>query len=142
MSILLSVADLMRLLDPMFDSMLTPRERKTLTVRVERIADGQELFDSDIVESGSAWLRWAVFGEDGGSGSLQLAGGTPEMVLSVQSDLQDFLAETTFAWGELREPKDPVQSPPVCLAGSRSSIGRAGIVPAPRGRTWLDHSGR
>ncbi|MGN7222340.1 hypothetical protein ACTHQN_05720 [Curtobacterium flaccumfaciens] len=106
MSTLLSVADLMRLLDPMFDSMLTPRERKTLTVRVEQIADGHELFDSDIIESGSTWLRWAVFGEDGGSGSLQLAQGTREMVLSVQSDLQDFLAETTFASGELREPKD------------------------------------
>jgi hypothetical protein len=105
-STLLSVADLMRLLDPMFDSMLTPRERKTLTVRVEQIADGHELFDSDIIESGSTWLRWAVFGEDGGSGSLQLAGGTREVVLSVQRDLQDFLAETTFAWGELREPKD------------------------------------
>lgn len=96
----------MRLLDPVFDSMLTSRERKTLTVRVERIADGHELFDSDMVESGATWLRWAVFGEDGGSGSLQLAGGTREVVLSVQRDLQDFLAETTFAWGELREPKD------------------------------------
>jgi hypothetical protein len=105
-STLLSVADLTRLLDPMFDSMLTPRERQTLTVRVERTADGHELFDSDILESGSAWLRWTVFGEDGGSGALQLAGDTQEMVLSVQSDLQDFLAETTFAWGELREPKD------------------------------------
>lgn len=94
----------MRLLDPMFDSTLAPRERKTLTVRVERIADGHELSDSDPVESGSAWLRWAVFGEDGGSGSLQLAGGVQEMVLSVQRDFQAFLAETTFAWGELREP--------------------------------------
>ncbi|PYY33696.1 hypothetical protein [Curtobacterium sp. MCBD17_030] len=106
MSTLLSVTDLTRLLDPMFDSMLSPRERKALTVRVERITDRQELFDSDIVESGSARLRWAVFGEDGSSGTLQLAGGTQEMVLSVQSDLQDFLAESSFAWGELREPKD------------------------------------
>ena len=57
MSTLLSVADLMRLLDPMFNSVLTPRERKTLTVGVEQIADGHELVDSDIIESGSTWLR-------------------------------------------------------------------------------------
>lgn len=78
----------MRPLDPMFDSMLTPRERKTLTVQVEQITDGHELFDPDIIESGSTWLRWEVFGEDAGSGSLQLAEGTREMVLSVQSDLR------------------------------------------------------
>jgi hypothetical protein len=39
----LSVADLIRLLDPMSDSWLTPRERKAFTARVERIADGHEL---------------------------------------------------------------------------------------------------
>ena len=37
--------------------MLTPLERKTLTVGVEQIADGHELVDSDIIESGSTWLR-------------------------------------------------------------------------------------
>ncbi|SDQ25200.1 hypothetical protein SAMN02800687_1057 [Curtobacterium sp. UNCCL20] len=57
MSTLLSVADMMRLLDPMFNSMLTPHERKRLTVGVEQIADGHEFVDSDIIESGSTWLR-------------------------------------------------------------------------------------
>lgn len=57
------------------------------------------------------------FGEDGGSGSLQLAGGTEEMVLSVRRDLQDFLAESMFAWDELGEPKHPAESAPVCRTG-------------------------
>lgn len=59
--------------------------------------------DRAAVESGSTWLRWAVFGEDGGS--LHLAGGTREMVLSVQSDLQDWglLQVQPLAWSVSRQ---------------------------------------
>ena len=100
------VRDVKRLLEPMFESMLNPAELRSLTFRLERVADrgrGSELPADSIIETHDAWVRWQVLGEEGGSGSLRLEDGVDALVRSVQSD-QDFIAESHFGWGELRGP--------------------------------------
>jgi hypothetical protein len=47
-----------------------------------------------------------VLGEEGGSGSLPLDDGVDVLVRFVQGDLQDFIAESHFGWGEFRLPRN------------------------------------
>jgi hypothetical protein len=104
------VWELKRLLQPMFESMLTSEELRSLAFRVVRVVDGingREFPDSDVIELGRVWVRWQIVGEDGGSGSLILENGLDSFVRSVQSDLQDFIAESGFGWGDLRGSLTP-----------------------------------
>lgn len=100
------VRDVKRLLEPMFESMLSPRELRSFTFRLERVADGVELPDDTNIKTNDAWVRWQTLGEEGGSGSLPLDDGADALVRFVQSDLQDFIAESHFGWGELRGPRN------------------------------------
>ncbi len=76
------------------------------TLRLFLIATGDTdltpLQDDDVVIENSAMARWEILGEDGGSSSLWIEDGYDRLVADVQSDLQDFIAESSFAWGELR----------------------------------------
>jgi hypothetical protein len=101
----MTVADVKKLLEPMFDAMLHDRERRTLRYRLERRRDGQELSDDDSVGVGLTWVRWEVLDEEGGSSTLRFDVDPEELVLAVQGDLQTFIAESSFAWGELRLPR-------------------------------------
>ncbi|MPY12235.1 hypothetical protein [Arthrobacter bussei] len=101
------VRNVKRLLEPMFEFMLNPTELQSLTFRLEKVADrgrGSELPADAIIETHDAWVKWQVLGEEGGSGSLRLDDGVDALVRSVQSDFQDFIAESHFGWGELRGP--------------------------------------
>jgi hypothetical protein len=103
------VQDVKRLLEPIFESMLSPTELRSLTFRLERVADGangKELPADTAVKTNETWIRWQILGEEGGSGSLSLDGGVDELVRFVQGELQDFIAESHFGWGELRGPRD------------------------------------
>lgn len=99
------VRDVKLLIKPVFESMLSEAELRTLTWRVERIVDypaGADLPGDALVRSNEAWVRWEVRGESGGTGSLRLEEGPDALVRFVQSEFQDFIAESRFGWGELR----------------------------------------
>ncbi|WP_394250296.1 hypothetical protein [Arthrobacter pityocampae] len=97
--------DVKRFLEPMFESMLTDRELQSFTFRLERLS-GRELPAHAVIATNEALVRWRVLGEDGGSGSLPLDDGVDALVRFVQNDLQDFIAESHFGWGERRGPRD------------------------------------
>jgi hypothetical protein len=102
------VRDLTRLLETVFESMLNDAELRSLTFRVVRVsdaADGRMLSSDASIVTHEAWVRWQVLGEDGGTGSLPLDDGPDTLVQFVQGDLQDFIAESRFGWGELRRPR-------------------------------------
>lgn len=106
---LMYVRDMKLLLKPVFEAVLTETELQTLVWRIEKVADypnGIEIPDGALIASNEAWIRWEVLSETGGSGSLPLDNGTSTLTRFVQSDLQDFIAESHFGWGEFREPLD------------------------------------
>lgn len=106
----MQIREVKQLLEPMFESMLTSEELRSLTFRMVKVVDGMHgrgLPDSDVIELSRVWVRWQIAGEDGGSGNLILEGGADSLVRFVQSDLQDFIAESSFGWGELRGPLNP-----------------------------------
>lgn len=99
------VRDIKCLLVPVFESMLSDGELETLTLRIVLVSGGPEgeaLPDDVAVATNEAWARWQICGEKGGSGSLAVHDGLDSVVGAVQSDLQDFIAESRFGWGELR----------------------------------------
>jgi hypothetical protein len=103
------VRDVKRLVEPIFESILSPTELESLTFRLEWVADGangRELPADTVIKTNDTWVRWQVLGEEGGSGSLRLDDGVDCLVRSVQSEIQDFIAESCFGWGELRVPRD------------------------------------
>ncbi|MHA7180319.1 hypothetical protein ACX80J_09405 [Arthrobacter sp. MDB2-24] len=103
------VRDVKRLLEPIFESMLSPTELGSLTFRLERVADGangRDLPADTVIKTNDTCVRWQVLGEEGGSGSLRLDDGVDALVRFVQSELQDFIAESHFGWGELRIPQN------------------------------------
>jgi hypothetical protein len=51
-------------------------------------------------------VRWQVLGERGWSRGLDVDEDPVTLVRGVQSDLQDFIAESDFGWGQLRGPRD------------------------------------
>ena len=105
----MTAAELLALLEPVFAEMLSPRERKGMQVWVEHVDNSAPVMPLDPdarVDERLTWVRWWICDEDGGSGSLRTDEGPAGMVRGVQSDLQDFIAESEFAWGELRGPRD------------------------------------
>lgn len=102
------VSEVIALLLPMFRSMLCSDELSTLRLEIVPIDDwqGAALEDDDLVEQNSAAVRWRIMKERGWSGGLRVDEGPVEVVRAVQSDLQDFIAESRFGWGQLRGPRD------------------------------------
>ncbi|AUZ86724.1 hypothetical protein CVO76_03015 [Arthrobacter agilis] len=103
------VRDVKRLLEPIFESLLSAAELESSTFRLERVTDGGnggELPGDTIITTNDTWVRWQVLGEEGGSGSLRPDDGEDALIRFVQSELQDFIAESRFGWGQLRVPRD------------------------------------
>ncbi|WP_422391045.1 hypothetical protein [Arthrobacter sp. N1] len=101
--------DVKRLLEPIFESMLNVAELESLTFRLQRVADGANgrgLPADTIIRTNDTWARWQVLGEEGGSGSLRLNDGVDALIRFMQGELQDFIAESHFGWGELRVPRN------------------------------------
>ncbi|KQO60002.1 hypothetical protein [Curtobacterium sp. Leaf261] len=105
----LRVGEILRVVEAVFAEMLHPDELASSSFVVTRVDDWRRttsLARDDLVESGEAWVRWRVCGEDGGSSSINVEEGRSQLVRRVQSDLQDFIAESRFGWGQLRGPRD------------------------------------
>lgn len=105
---IMEVRDVLALIRPAVVAMLHGREAASLHPFLIETGDTTctPLLDDDVVLQNSAMARWAILGEDGGSGSLPIEDGEAGLVAGVQSDLQDFIAESSFAWGELRAVPD------------------------------------
>jgi hypothetical protein len=102
------VAEVVALLMPMFREMLHDDELASLRLEVVLWDRPNEppLGPDDLVECNRAAMRWWILGERGWSGGLDVCEGPVAMIRAVQSDLQDFIAESGFGWGELRGPTD------------------------------------
>jgi hypothetical protein len=122
------VRDMKGLLEPIFQSMLSPGELRSFTFRLEWVADGINVIElpaDTIIETNDAWVRWQVLGEEGGSGSLPLDDGVDVLVRFMQGDLQDFIAESHFGWGEFGGPRNlPSPATPRPVVHPSTVIGR------------------
>lgn len=104
-----TVKDVLLLLEPMFASMLNAKEFSSLAyeiVSVDNSFTGAALDPQVLLSSQEAVVRWRVLGSQGWSGGLRISESPDVMVRFVQSDLQDWISESEFAWGQLRGPLD------------------------------------
>ncbi|NQX06927.1 hypothetical protein HQQ82_19335 [Rathayibacter sp. VKM Ac-2856] len=100
-----TIEELRLALVPVFEEMLHEDERSSLRLHFVRLAewpDGSPLSPADRLEDGSVIAQWAVLDEMGSSRELQSGVSVSVLALAVQSDLQDFIAESFFGWGQLR----------------------------------------
>jgi hypothetical protein len=104
----MEVRAVLALLEPVFREMLRADELRSTRFHLAPIDDpwGHALQPDDLVETNSAVVWWRIAGERGASGGLRLDDGPEMTARSVQSDLQDFIAESRFGWGEFRGPRD------------------------------------
>jgi hypothetical protein len=108
MSDTMTVEAVTALLRPMFAEMLRPDELRSLRFRIESgtVWDRTVLDDAATIEPHRAIVGWRILRERGQSSPLRVDEGPIAMVRQVQSELQDFIAESRFGWGELRGPAD------------------------------------
>lgn len=105
----MNVAEVVALLTPMFREMLNDDELASLRFGIVPLDDldgPHQLGDDDPVRSNSAVVRWQILGERGWSRGLDGDEDPATLVRGVQSDLQDFISESDFGWGQLRGPRD------------------------------------
>jgi hypothetical protein len=104
----MNVAEVVALLTPMFHEMLHEDELASLRFGVVPLGeqDGPHLKDDDPVRFNGASVRWQILGERGWSRGLDSGDDPGALVRGVQSDLQDFISESDFGWGQLRGPRD------------------------------------
>jgi hypothetical protein len=104
----MNVAEVVLLLTPMFHEMLHDDELASLRFGVVPLGEPDEahLREDDPVRTNEAVVRWQVLGERGWSRGLDVDEDPVTLVRGVQSDLQDFIAESDFGWGQLRGPRD------------------------------------
>ncbi|NRG42599.1 hypothetical protein HRK28_16930 [Rathayibacter sp. VKM Ac-2835] len=101
-------AALRQALSPVFGKMLTERECASLRVSFTRLfIDGSErpLHADERLDDGDVRVHWQILGESGSARALQPGTDLADFALAVQSDLQDFIAESSFGWGLLRGPR-------------------------------------
>ncbi len=101
-----TVSELRILLEPMFASMLTLRELRTLEFDIELFDASGDPLPPEAPVTIDARVTWRIMDEGGGSGGLPVDEGADRLVRFVQSDLQDFVSESGFGWGQLRGPRD------------------------------------
>ena len=104
----MNVAEVVALLTPMFHEMLHEDELASLRLDIVPLGatDGSQLRNDEPVETHGAAVRWQVLGERGWSRGLDVDEDPATLVRGVQSDLQDFISESDFGWGQLRGPRD------------------------------------
>jgi hypothetical protein len=101
----MTVGEIRALLAPVFAVMLEPAEFASLEWDVVAWGTESVLPDAVIPEGIAARVEWRILGETGRTGSLRTED-PRTLVRFVQSDLQDFIAESAFGWGQLRGPAD------------------------------------
>jgi hypothetical protein len=101
-------AELREALSPVFEEMLSERELASLRLSVMRLfIDGTErpLNGGESLDDGDVRIHWEILGERGSARGLQRGVDPADFALAVRSDLQDFIAESSFGWGQLRGPR-------------------------------------
>lgn len=98
----MTVGEVLAAFRPVAEQMLRPDEFRgaefwVYTDGLERL---RRVVETDVADA-SMVLAWSIAGDDGDSW-LWLQEGEQEMLLKIADDLQDFIAESAFAWGELR----------------------------------------
>lgn len=100
-------ADLRRAMSIVFEEMLNGPELASLRVYFTRLfIDGSErpLRVGERLDDGDVRVHWEILGEEGSARGLQRGADLANFALAVQSDLQEFIAESSFGWGQLRGP--------------------------------------
>lgn len=124
MTVVITVADLLAAFRPVAEQMLRPEEFRgaefwTYTDRTERL---RRVVETEVVDEGMV-IGWSVAGDEGDSW-LWLREGEQEMLVKIADDFQDFIAESSFAWGELRPiPPIPPIPPERCPSARRDATG-------------------
>ncbi|ROQ05567.1 hypothetical protein EDF54_2187 [Rathayibacter sp. PhB93] len=101
-------AELREALSPVFEEMLSEHEFASLRLFFTRLfIDGTErpLNGGERLDDGDVRVHWEILGEEGWARGLQQGVDLAEFALAVRSDLQDFIAESSFGWGQLRGPR-------------------------------------
>jgi hypothetical protein len=103
-----NVAEVVALLTPMFHEMLREDELASLELGIVQLGAtyGPQLRDDEPVGTHAAAVQWQILGEQGWSRGLDVDEDPVTLVRGVQSDLQDFISESDFGWGQLRGPRD------------------------------------
>jgi hypothetical protein len=103
MNELLTVAELKLAVESIFRELLKASELETLRYDVESIEPyGQTLSPDHVLTHDYACLKWDILGETGRSGNLRLSQGADIYLSFIRGDLQEFISESRFAWGEWR----------------------------------------
>ncbi|OIH93226.1 MULTISPECIES: hypothetical protein [unclassified Curtobacterium] len=103
MTVVMTVGELLAAFRPVAEQMLRPDEFRSARFWVGPHGDWELDQEQDDVVDGSMSVVWTIVGETQGSRSLpddvdDLAG----LLHDLADDLQDFIAESSFGWGELR----------------------------------------
>jgi len=102
----MTAEDLLTLVRPVFVQLLSDAELKSLGLEVVPIdePDGAALMSSDPIHREGAAVRWSILGERGWSSELDPRADAAALEGALLGDLQDFIAESDFGWGQLRFP--------------------------------------
>ncbi len=103
MTVVMTVAELLDAFRPVAEQMLRPDELRRARFWVSPHGDWElDHADDDVVDD-SMSVAWKIMGNRGATRSLGVElYELPELLYGLADDLQDFIAESSFAWGELR----------------------------------------
>lgn len=109
MTVLVTAAELRTAFRPVAEAMLGADELVAARFWIAPIDDWNDERGDDALAEDSDALVWDICGETGCSSTLglEIAGALPEVLDALANDLQDFIAESGFAWGALR-PIPPI----------------------------------
>ncbi|GAB2968325.1 hypothetical protein [Frigoribacterium salinisoli] len=102
----MTAEDLVALVRPVFVRLLSDAELMSLGLEVVWLhePDGTALLSSGPIDGEGVAVRWSILGEQGWSGELDPRAGVAALQRAVLGDVQDFIAESGFGWGQLRLP--------------------------------------
>ena len=102
----MTAEDLLALVRPVFVQVLSDAELTSLGLEVVRLyePEGAALLSSDPIDGEGALVRWSILGERGWSSELDPRASAVALKRALLGDLQDFIAESGFGWGQFRLP--------------------------------------
>ncbi|MEK6310677.1 MAG: hypothetical protein V4737_05885 [Curtobacterium sp.] len=109
MTVVLTVGEVLAAFRPVAEHMLRPDEFRAARFWIAPIHAWDEDRDEDAFAEDQDALVWDLCGETGSSSTLgvEIWDDEEQLLGALASDLQDFIAESAFAWGELR-PIPPI----------------------------------
>ncbi|MDP4335378.1 hypothetical protein Q7F20_18560 [Curtobacterium sp. A7_M15] len=104
MTVVMTVGELLAAFRPVAEQMLRPDEFRRARFWVTPHSDWDLDYEDEAVVDDSMSVTWEIKGDRGATRSLGVEfWDLPELLHDLADDLQDFIAESSFAWGELRE---------------------------------------